>query len=317
MPWTTDNYPPSMKSIKSPVKRERAIHIANAILERTGDEGMAIATAQKRVKSFKKTAGDIKYKFDTIKYNPFKLLTTGGYATGYDDATNKFTIHKSDPKSFLVRLISPVHSIFHDEKTSKEISDLAVKHELDEYSYGKESPKHIKANINAEFGLNTGRHYSLGILGKESNNLANVSEAVKDHFITLRQKTGERALLHKLTGKKYGVDIFTQADIKKLEEAKPDSTNFKQDYKIQSFKTKTPTGFGYFNGIGTLTGALAGAGLVLYALEKGKINEESARIALYAGAAGGAFAGATGGSIVHKPYEIYKFHNWDHESIKM
>lgn len=317
MPWTTNNYPNSMKSIKSPLKRERAIHIANAILERTGDEGMAIATAQKRVKSFKKTAGDIKYKFDTIKYNPFKLLATGGYATGYDEATNKFTIYKGDPKSVLVKLISPVHSIFHDEKTSKEISDLAVKHELDEYNYGKESPKHIKANINAEFGLNTGKHYSLGILGKESNNLANVSEAVKDHFITLRQKTGERALLHKLTGKKYGVDIFTQADIKKLEEAKPDSTNFKQDYKIQSFKTKTPTGFGYFNGIGTLTGALAGAGLVLYALAKGKINEESARIALYAGAAGGAFAGAAGGSIVHKPYEIYKFHNWDHESIKM
>lgn len=316
MPWTTDNYPNSMKNLSS-VKRERAIHIANAILERTGDEGMAIATAQKQVKSFKKTAEDIKYKFDTIKYNPFKLLQTGGYATGYDEDTNKFTIYKGDPKSTLVRLMSPVHSVFHDDKTSKEISNLAVKHELDEYAYGKENPKHMKGKVEAEFGLDTGMHYSLGILGKESNNLKDVSEKVKEHFITLRQKTGERALLHRLTGKRYGVDTFTQTDIKKLEEAKPDSTNFNQDYKIQSFKTKTPTGYGYFNGVGTLTGALAGAGLILWGMERGKINSESARLALYGGIAGGALAGSLAGSVAHKPYEVYKFHNWDRESIKM
>ena len=76
MPWTTDNYPPSMKSIKSSAKRERAIHIANAILERTGDEGMAIATAQKRIKSFTKTSTDLSVDYTHTPIKPINKPAT-------------------------------------------------------------------------------------------------------------------------------------------------------------------------------------------------------------------------------------------------
>jgi hypothetical protein len=49
MPWTSSDYPNSMKNL-DPKVRERAIHIANAILQEGGDEGMAIATGIKRAK---------------------------------------------------------------------------------------------------------------------------------------------------------------------------------------------------------------------------------------------------------------------------
>jgi hypothetical protein len=49
MPWTTSDYPNSMKNL-SPKRREKAISIANAILREGGDEGMAIATGISRSK---------------------------------------------------------------------------------------------------------------------------------------------------------------------------------------------------------------------------------------------------------------------------
>lgn len=45
MPWTSHNYPVSMKNLSEPV-RNKAIEIANALLEEKGmQEGIAIATA--------------------------------------------------------------------------------------------------------------------------------------------------------------------------------------------------------------------------------------------------------------------------------
>lgn len=44
MPWTTDHYPDSMKNLDLPV-REKAIDIANALVEGSYDEGHAIAIA--------------------------------------------------------------------------------------------------------------------------------------------------------------------------------------------------------------------------------------------------------------------------------
>ncbi|WP_192894739.1 hypothetical protein [Neobacillus notoginsengisoli] len=42
MPWSKNNYPASMKNL-DPDVREKAIEIANAILEEENDEGKAIA----------------------------------------------------------------------------------------------------------------------------------------------------------------------------------------------------------------------------------------------------------------------------------
>ena len=52
MPWPKGTYPPSYKNL--PVKlREKAVEIANAILEEGGDEGLAIATGLKKAKELR------------------------------------------------------------------------------------------------------------------------------------------------------------------------------------------------------------------------------------------------------------------------
>ena len=52
MPWTTDNYPDSMKNLPKDV-RDKAVEIANALLEeRKMEEGIAIATAITRAKEW-------------------------------------------------------------------------------------------------------------------------------------------------------------------------------------------------------------------------------------------------------------------------
>ena len=54
MPWPKGAYPPSYKNL--PVKlRNKAVEIANAILEESGDEGLAIATGLKRAREVIKT----------------------------------------------------------------------------------------------------------------------------------------------------------------------------------------------------------------------------------------------------------------------
>jgi uncharacterized protein YdaT len=51
MPWYHGDYPPSYKN--QPVKiREKAVEIANALLEEGADEGIAIATGLKRAREW-------------------------------------------------------------------------------------------------------------------------------------------------------------------------------------------------------------------------------------------------------------------------
>ncbi|MGN6640614.1 MAG: hypothetical protein ACTHJ8_17010 [Mucilaginibacter sp.] len=53
MPWYHGDYPPSYKN--QPVKiREKAVEIANALLEEGADEGIAIATGLKRAREWAK-----------------------------------------------------------------------------------------------------------------------------------------------------------------------------------------------------------------------------------------------------------------------
>lgn len=52
MPWPKGSYPPSYKNL--PLKlREKAVEIANAILEAHGDEGLAIATGLKKARALR------------------------------------------------------------------------------------------------------------------------------------------------------------------------------------------------------------------------------------------------------------------------
>ncbi|MFA6276830.1 MAG: hypothetical protein WC622_08775 [Pedobacter sp.] len=53
MPWPKGDYPPSYKNLPIPL-REKAVEIANAILEESGDEGIAIATGLKRAREVMK-----------------------------------------------------------------------------------------------------------------------------------------------------------------------------------------------------------------------------------------------------------------------
>jgi uncharacterized protein YdaT len=54
MPWTPSSFKGKHNKKLSKSKAKKASRIANAILEKTGDEGLAIATANKLVKKKKK-----------------------------------------------------------------------------------------------------------------------------------------------------------------------------------------------------------------------------------------------------------------------
>ena len=56
MPWTPDRYPTSMRHL-SEVVRDKAIAIANALLEEGMDEGMAIRIAIAKAKDWAREHG--------------------------------------------------------------------------------------------------------------------------------------------------------------------------------------------------------------------------------------------------------------------
>ena len=53
MPWNADNYPQSLKNF-NPEVRNKAVEIANALLEEGHDEGSAIAIATDRAEEWAK-----------------------------------------------------------------------------------------------------------------------------------------------------------------------------------------------------------------------------------------------------------------------
>lgn len=59
MPWYNGDFPPSYKN--QPVKlREKAVEIANALLEEGTEEGIAIATGLKRAREYFKKQKSLK-----------------------------------------------------------------------------------------------------------------------------------------------------------------------------------------------------------------------------------------------------------------
>ncbi|PLT28712.1 hypothetical protein CUU66_17035 [Peribacillus deserti] len=56
MPWNKDDYPNSMKNLDEPV-REKAIEIANALLEEGYEDGRAIPIAIDKAKEYVKDHG--------------------------------------------------------------------------------------------------------------------------------------------------------------------------------------------------------------------------------------------------------------------
>ena len=57
MPWTTKDYPPSLKNLMAPV-RNKAIDIANALLDEGYEEGRAIAVSYTHLDVYKRQASD-------------------------------------------------------------------------------------------------------------------------------------------------------------------------------------------------------------------------------------------------------------------
>ncbi|WP_259014716.1 DUF2188 domain-containing protein [Emticicia fluvialis] len=56
MPWTKSDYPQSLKNFQAPV-RNKAIEIANALIEDGRDEGTAIAIATSKAEEWAKNRG--------------------------------------------------------------------------------------------------------------------------------------------------------------------------------------------------------------------------------------------------------------------
>ncbi|PLK45311.1 MULTISPECIES: hypothetical protein [unclassified Emticicia] len=56
MPWTKSDYPQSLKNFQAPV-RNKAIEIANALIEDGRDEGSAIAIATSKAEEWAKNRG--------------------------------------------------------------------------------------------------------------------------------------------------------------------------------------------------------------------------------------------------------------------
>lgn len=57
MPWTAGSYKKKHNKNLSPGKAKQAARIANAILQKTGDEGKAIRIANSKVKGKRKKKG--------------------------------------------------------------------------------------------------------------------------------------------------------------------------------------------------------------------------------------------------------------------
>ena len=51
MPWYNGDYPPSYKN-QPRYLRDKAVEIANEIIQESGDEGLAIATGLKRARQY-------------------------------------------------------------------------------------------------------------------------------------------------------------------------------------------------------------------------------------------------------------------------
>ena len=56
MPWTTDRFPPSMAHL-APAVRDKAVAIANALLDEGMEEGMAIRVAIAKAKEWAQHRG--------------------------------------------------------------------------------------------------------------------------------------------------------------------------------------------------------------------------------------------------------------------
>jgi hypothetical protein len=182
----------------------------------------------------------------------------GGYATRMDTGQ----IYATNPRKISSRLFSPLHSVFDNSDDTKSIHRIAVKHELSERKYLKKLQEEhggisqgldhvMKRNGTVKIGpfnIPTSAHASLGVMADESNNVRIMkNEKIKDRMQRLRYATGEKEVMKKITGKRYGIDHFTPEDIEKLHKASQTTPSFHA-------KSKTI--------IGRVIGAAGGAALV-------------------------------------------------------
>ena len=296
MPWSyPDNIPPSMKYLKPSIQK-KAIGIANHVLSSTGNDGIAIATGIKKAKqhhdSLVKLAGLVPRTRDNTSSMNVQTRDFGGYFTKVDPKLlslrndpfpYRVKVNAMDPRSFWNRMNAPTYSVFDNSNDIKAIHRLGIKHELHEADYAKRlvaenNFQNTMANVSMA-GTPTGRHFSLGVLGKESNDLLNISNnKVRNQIQMERYLSGETEILKKITGKRYGIDAFTEQDLEKLHMATIKS-------KGQSFNAKSKSTIGTIAGLSL--GALTGRSL------SKKTDDEDTRALKIAG--GGIIGGMVGG----------------------
>ena len=244
-------------------------------------------------------------------------LLSGGYSTQYDDGEQKFIITKM-PLNFANKLLSPVHSIFHSDTVSKDIADTAEKHEIDEALYGSKHPHSMEGFVRSGgfkksglFSDHTGAHYSLALLGKEANNILQLDPKSKEWFTKLRHFTGERKLLHDITGKVYGYDKFTEKDLEKLEKKKPDQlqhipNQFGEGYQIGWHSTKAPgPNLAITSAIGSTLGLGVGAYSLLKDNELGRLIEKNPIAVAGLLMLGGSIAAGITAGVAHAPARAF------------
>lgn len=187
----------------------------------------------------------------------------GGYATEIESGR----IHATNPRKKLNRLVSPFHSIFDNSSAIKAVHRIGVKHEQSERKWmniirereGVNAASKLRGDKGGvkigPFKVPTSNHASLAVMGEESNNVRGLSnKKIQDKFQRIRYGTGEQEVMKQITGKRYGIDHFTNADIEKLHHASQTTPFFKAKSK-------------------TMIGRVAGAGLAALAVGKNKKNE--------------------------------------------
>lgn len=166
------------------------------------------------------------------KFNSFKDNLAALPVRGYATMSNSGNIIAGDVRNPLLRFTSPLHKIFDSKQNIKDLHRIGIKHELSErkylnqYNEGKgpfermfSNP--VKADIRQGiFNAPKGRHATLAVLGEESNNLSKLkNKNAINRMQKIRYLTGESDIIKNITGKTYGKDLLSAADIDKLHQS--------------------------------------------------------------------------------------------------
>ena len=154
-----------------------------------------------------------------------ELLQSGGYR--FSSGFFGKGVEARNHDTFRSRALSPLHRAFEGDAHNNLTHQMGVRHEVHEARdakelmprgmFGGENPNHKNVGYMARDGKLVGNHMSPGVLMRESNDYRHIPHDPKDIFSKFRRESGEANTLHRLSGKEYGKDVFTNKDIRKAQ----------------------------------------------------------------------------------------------------